>query len=759
MATGWLFDLYCRGRNIVLWFIHKDGSHTRLIDPFTPEIYLSGKDLESCVQAMVRAGDGEAVGWTERRDFWTNQLSPVFAVRVLRPETWKQRLPGYAERFPRVIWNNADLMPEQVYCYNRDLFPLAWCEFEGDGDKIVSLRVMDDRWDTKFLAPPFRVVELSGEGSLLGKHPRLQSLSLSYEGQVLCFDAEDCLLEGFQHTLDRIDPDVIRTTNGDSFLFPLLYRMADLTCFPLSLDRDPSPKRKIITDGQSYFTYGRIAYQAPEYSLYGRWHLDAQNSFVMGHAGLEGLLETARLSRLPPQRIARRSIGTGITSIQLDIAYREGYLVPWKKTRPEPWKSANQLLQSDRGGMVYSPICGIHENVVELDFVSMYPAIMAEKNVSPETVNCGCCHNGKVPEIGYTICEKRRGLVSESLAPIIKKRIAYKVLREEAKKAGDLEAYNRYDERASALKWSLVCCFGYLGYRNARFGCIEAHESVSAYSREYLTVAREICEDRGWRLLHANVDSVWIVKPGFQRDEIELLCKAIDAATGLSIALEGVYNWIAFLPSRQVADRPVPTRYFGAFDDLTLKYRGVECRRHDIPLFIKEAQLTILKQLALATDIAAYRAMAPKILEAIAEMEEGLWRQEVSLDRLVVHQTLSQPLENYRGHGPQAIAARQALRAGLKLHGGEALDYIITSADNPDRERRIRLVALLDADATYDPVAYIRLLRRAMNTLLWPAGVTLEEKKITRTGAPKSRKKKIEVESLQIDLLASGSCF
>ena len=162
--------------------------------------------------------------------------------------------------------------------------------------------------------------------------------------------------------------------------------------FPLRLDREPPPReREIRTEGRTYFSYGRILYQAPDYPLRGRWHLDRKSSFMIGHAGLEGLFEVVRLSRIPAQRIARRSIGTGITSVQLDMAHREGFLIPWKKTHPEAWKTARALTLADRGGLVYAPEIGFHERVVELDFVSMYPLIMARFNVSPETVNCPCC--------------------------------------------------------------------------------------------------------------------------------------------------------------------------------------------------------------------------------------------------------------------------------------------------------------------------------------------------------------------------------
>ncbi len=56
-----------------------------------------------------------------------------------------------------------------------------------------------------------------------------------------------------------------------------------------------------------------------------------------------------------------------------------------------------------------------------------------------------------------------------------------------------------FKARQNALKWILVTCFGYLGYKNARFGRIEAHEAVTAFGRDKLLTAKEICEERGMK--------------------------------------------------------------------------------------------------------------------------------------------------------------------------------------------------------------------------------------------------------------------
>ena len=53
--------------------------------------------------------------------------------------------------------------------------------------------------------------------------------------------------------------------------------------------------------------------------------------------------------------------------------------------------------------------------------------------------------------------------------------------------------------------------FRIYGHRNARFGRIECHEAICAWSREILLGAKDLAEEEGWSCLHAIVDSIWLI--------------------------------------------------------------------------------------------------------------------------------------------------------------------------------------------------------------------------------------------------------
>src|SRR2546427_401857 len=147
------------------------------------------------------------------------------------------------------------------------------------------------------------------------------------------------------------------------------------------------PGRRISNmRSRSYMTYGQVVYQAGAQMLHGRWHIDLRNSFIYAESELGGLLEVARLARIPVQELARTSTGTAISSMQLQRAVRDGTLIPWQKSEPEAFKTASQLIVTDKGGVAHQPLVGLHQEGGEVDFSSMYPTIMAKFNISPETI-------------------------------------------------------------------------------------------------------------------------------------------------------------------------------------------------------------------------------------------------------------------------------------------------------------------------------------------------------------------------------------
>jgi DNA polymerase-2 len=731
--TGWIFDVYPTSGGMVVWIVDAEGKSHRLVDPFQPSFYAAGpvKALRQLAADLSRLRLAVPVGMTRRQEFWTGEPRDVLEFLLLDPERQPALLRHLAVPRPGITLYDCDLSPALSYCHARGIFPLAKVTVSPADAQISKFEIRNSKlryevdgsaWDLDYPEPPLILMALASQGDEQGRGAplgKLRSLTVTCQDDQTVIEEGDpeTLLSELNRLIRRFDPHAVVTDWGDAFLVPALLDLARRAGIPLEFDREVV-RRRIRTAGRSYFSYGRVVYQAPSYPFFGRWHLDSRNSFILKETEVAGLLELSRLSKVPVQKMARTSPGSAISMMQLDRALTDGILIPWKKGEPERWKTAWDLLVADKGGLVYQPITGLYENVAEIDFASMYPAMMVHHNISPETVDCACCPDNAAPEIGYSTCRRRDGLVTRTLRPILARRQALKRLRNGA--SGVARA--RYDHRQTALKWILVTCFGYLGYKNARFGRIEAHETVTAYAREKLLTARALAEERGFRVLHAIVDSMWIVKAGATEAKVLDLCRAIREAVGIEINLEGIYKWVSFLPSRVDPAVSVANRYLGVFRSGGLKLRGIDLRRSDTPPLVAEAQQRMVEILARAEDLAGFAARIPEVLEIFVEYAWRLREGQVRMADLTIRRTVSKEAGEYKGNSQVGLASRQMADRGVPVHPGERVRYIISDAEAGNAEARVRAIPFLAPDTPYDTGTYLTLLCRAVETLLWHHG-------------------------------------
>lgn len=723
MATlfAWLFDAYPTGDGITVWLIDADGRPHALRDTFTPTFYARGPqpELHTLCQVLRSRHAPVDLRRCERRDLFLDREVEVLEIGVRLPSLLPELFRQAHALCPNLTYYDADIPLPQRYFLTRHLFPLAYCAVEHRNGRIQEIEALDTPWEPDYRLPPLRVMTLRLSGDLSDPaRGHRGDLLVEVDGRQYGFHRERsrALVAGLARLLEQHDPDLILTAYGDSYILPRLIALAQRYRLPLPLNRD---RRLPVAHkpAHSYFSYGRIVFRDEQHTLFGRWHVDRQNAFLADDYGLDGTLEIARLSNLPVQTVARVSTGTGISAMQVNTALRRGILVPWQKRQPESLKTGLQLLAADKGGLVYNPIAGLHEHVAELDFTAMYPSIMVRFNLSPETVGAHCCEGRPVPEIGTPVCQHRQGLVPETLAPLLEKRGRYKALLLQLPE--DDPRREVFRRRYSAHKWLLVTCFGYLGYKNARFGRIEAHEAVTAYGREVLLRAKEILEERGFRLLHLYVDGLWIHRPGTTtRPDYESLLAEIQAQTGLQINLEGVYRWVAFLPSRTEPRLSAANRYFGAFEHGEIKVRGIELRRHDTPRYIKETQQGMLEILAEADDVAGFRAALPRAIDYARQRLCRLQSGQVPLRDLVVTHRLSRQPEEFAVRTVAARTVRELIEAGVHLSPGENLRFVLVPG--PEKARAWER---LTGQEHYDRAAYTELLLRSAESLLAPIGV------------------------------------
>jgi len=735
-VRGWILDVYpCGPGDVAVWIVGEDGKRVRLVDRFTRKIYVYG-DSEELEKLPKKLAGSKSVGgcrFTEKyADFMEVALKRVLEIDI----TDYNRLPFFARKllrlggYGRLQVYNVDVPVSQAYMYDNDLFPLAKVHVE-ESKNGLSYTMLDSVEENDYEVPNLTTmwldVELKGTGSAPRFSDPLKSLTVEFDGERVVMDGGDELqkLQDLVWTVHEKDPDVIFTRGGDSFLLPYLaYRAyVNNALNSFVLNRDNIPLKVKRDRGRTFFSYGRVYHRAPLRRLYGRIHIDVENTFIYKACGFEGLVEVSRTCRVPLHRASRASIGSIMSSLQLYTAWKSETLIPWKRHVPESFKSAWDLLVADRGGFIFEPKIGFHTGVFEVDYASMYPMLMLKNNISAETVLCKCCPDSplRVPELGYNICVKRRGIVPKTLELLLKKRFKYKELMANAANAKLKHVYNM---RQAALKWVLVTCFGYLGYRNARFGRVDAHMAVCAFARDTLLKTARLAEERGFEVVHGIVDSLWIKREDATPRDVADFCMEASRATGIPLTVEGKYRWIVFVPSKVTPEIPVLNRYYGVFDDGRVKMRGIEARRADTPPLIAEAQKAMIEKLAPARNLQEFTEKIPEALSILREYACRLVEGKVDVGELAITKRLSKRPAEYTHSVMQAIAAKQLEKAGYDVHPGQTISYIITNAGSGKPYEKVTALPLIKEKTRYNRNAYMQMLVSAAETLFNVFGYT-----------------------------------
>jgi len=682
---------------VLEWEVTADGAVATERDDYSPRFYVAGRDpdadldLTTLQSVYDQHPDVVATEMVTRRPGFRRDEEAVLAVAVAHID----RVTPLAQQAPQL----SDYPVGDLACFNVDFSrEFRYCLETGVDPTPAS------ELSTLRLSVP--VTETSND----------VYEKLSVAGDTVTGSPTD-LLTAVQGALDAHDPDVLVCSTSE--IVPTLYEMAtEAGVDDFSLSRWPDVDYQQLASRSTYSSYGRVGHSPARYNVPGRAIIDESNTFFYGETNLEGVLDLVSRSNKPVQELAWASIGNVLTAIQICEANDRGVLVPWNSWRHEFYKSMGTLHDADRGGFIFAPEVGLHENVHELDFSSLYPNIICTRNVSPDVIRCSC-HSDRddVPGLGYSICDDR-GYLVDVLQPIIDARDEIKaaIRREKERDDPDEDRLAELEGRSGALKWILVACFGYQGFSNAKFGRIECHEAINAFAREILLTAKQRLEAGGWRVVHGIVDSIWVTPDpdvdDEDREDLEMLATAITEEVEIRLEHEAHYDWVAFVPQRE-SDAGALTKYFGKVaggDDF--KIRGIEARQRSTPPFIEDVQRDCLDRLDTTR---SPDAVLGRLERAIDELQAG----NVAVERLVERNRVSKPLEGYSQNTQNVAALKRAREQELAVHPGQDIEYVVVDDEKSSRDR----VALAHEEIeTYDASYYETQLVRAVESVLLPLG-------------------------------------
>ncbi|MGC9434897.1 MAG: type B DNA-directed DNA polymerase [Methanomicrobiales archaeon] len=613
----WILDAVTRGREVEVWGQDAGGrvARERYDVPGDFLVHAPRSWAAHSLEAMIDDLPAEPCRFDTvhgPRDGYRVHAGRDVAVGI-------ERQTGYA-----VELYNVDIRYDQRVFAGRGLAPCTppggsrW-EFQGDPPiTVCTVAVEDD---------PVRDREIS-------------AATVTADGECTRFSGDEMeVIADLAACLISHDPDVILFPHGDRWVPRIAAASRDGGSDPgLSRTGTFRPFAE-----KSYWSYGRTVYRSGALIPEGRVLIDTARSFMYREGGLSGIFCASRLSGIPPNYSSRFTPGTLISGYECYEALRRGLAVPFRKSDPEPPRRQRRVRAADRGGMIFTPEPGRTGRVHQIDYTSLYPAIIVRDNLSPETLGD----------------RGRQGFLPAVLSPLLDLRH-----RTKAQKKQD----PRFAGMDSALKWMLVTCFGYTGYRNAKFGSIRVHEQITGSARDILVLTKEIAERLGFEVLHGIVDCIW-----FRGDPAGTVAAAVEEEVGIPVETE-TYDWLVFLP--QADGSGAYNRYFGKLEDGGVKMRGIAARRHDTPPYIRRMQEDLLEVMAAARNPASLDRLEPRVRAVYDRYLDGL--AVADPEELAIRRHINRC--RYRRRCLEGSAVEVYRREGIDPAPGMALEYVVRDA-------------------------------------------------------------------------------
>jgi len=683
---GWILDAYVLDGEAVVWVKTRSGRLIRLTDEYRPKIYVEPREGEARTELEVLLEQSPHVRRVSEEE-WSVSISRPEPRALLAVEAWGTSSLRRVVRLVRSSGLAAEvygLMPHvQRYLFTGlGVEPTRLVRAEASGGALRKVEALDD--ESSLEPPPFTLFRCSfttlGD-EIRGLEAAMGSRAWRMEGR------EQRVLEFFAELITGLDPDLVYIPGLDAGLGRRLRASLREMGLEGCLARCGDPPRP----GQG--SYG------------GRVFLgDVFYGCGPDEYGLAGLVERARFSFTTLGLATRWTSNSCIDSRNLFELLRRRVLPP-RLEYMERVRGALELLDSDRGGVTFTPRPGLHENVAALDFDSQYPSIILSRGISYES-----------PEGGGS-------LIPTVLRPWLERRLWLKRLRRTLRPGSPEELY--CSERVEALKLILCTQYGISGCCWNRFGNVHAFEEINRASREAMLAAKRVAEAEGYEVVYGDVDSLFVKRPGAARRDYEALASKIREATGLSISLDRHFRLIAFPPLRTDPATQALKRYFGVTFDGEVEARGIEMRRSDTPPLVREFQRRlILEVLGQGSAEQVYSSGLARGLALLRRYEE-LVRGRLDPSLLEVRRRLGREPHEYRSQAAQATAAAQLRAMGFVVSRGDTVGYVYTAPGHPNPLLRVRATPLHRGrhDANY----YTEWLRRAAETIFNALGATLDK--------------------------------
>ena len=538
---------------------------------------------------------------------------------------------------------------------------------------------------------------------------------------------EKTLLHRFMDYLVKTDPDILAGWNVIDFDLVVLQQRCDYHRIRFTLGRGGTDSRILppsnASRGATARIPGRAVFDMPSmlrsfHRTFERYSLDFVASRILGEhklikaSGAEKIAEIDRLFAEDKPQLAEYNLKDATLTLRImeqtetlpnaiartrqsghlldrsggSVAAFDYLYLPRMHRRGFIARDVLDVPRSEAalpGGYVMESKPGIYENVLLLDFKSLYPTIIMTFCIDPlgavEAEKGSAIHGPVGPPFQR----------EKPILPTMIRRLM--AARAEAKKTGN-------SSLSQATKILMNSFYGVLGSPGCRFFSPELAHTITGTGQYILkTTCAHIEQTTGFPVIYGDTDSLFILLgPDHHNDADTIggriveecntwlsrhLKENFDAESMLELEFESRFHYF-FMPTIRGSSQGSKKRYCGAIKTdhgLELTFKGLESVRSDwtelAKRFQKELYLRVFEK----------RPVEEYIVKLVQDVKAGRYDEQ-----LVYRKGLRKSVDEYTDHAPPHVQAARLLK-----NPGSHISYFIT-VEGPQPRSAVR--ALLDYD-------------------------------------------------------------
>lgn len=367
-------------------------------------------------------------------------------------------------------------------------------------------------------------------------------------------NSEKEMIESFVNLIKESNVDIIVGYNSDNFDFPYLKDRAHILGVDLDLGMDKSSIKFIrrgYTNAASikgiihvdlylvmrrYMILDRYTLERVYYELFGIekidvpgdriwefWDSDSKELDDLFDYSLDDVIATLKIAQqtLPLNLELTRIVGQPLFDLSrmatgqqaewylVKEAYFSNEVVPNKPGGSN--FAVRQAEEDNEGGYVKEPEIGLHENLVQFDFRSLYPSIIISKNISPDVLVLDTVENEKdyhiAPEHDLKFKKSPQGFIPSVIGNVLNERLR---IKKQMKKSDDPTEKKVLNIQQQALKRLVNTMYGVYGFPRFRWYSFECAKAITAWGREYIKLSIKKAEEFGFHTIYADTDGFYV---------------------------------------------------------------------------------------------------------------------------------------------------------------------------------------------------------------------------------------------------------